>query len=247
VEDENIRKIWKNHIASKAGKTGVALGILLLVVLPFQANAIRFGTIDTTHTYAGALIIEGFVSFSGTKDVFCSGTLVSPRVFLTAAECPYIMNLLGFSVDHVFVSFTTNVLADRKSWIPVTGYAIYPGFKTEPSVFTTKNDWATFILSKPVRNIPTATLAPVGYLDQLFSAGQLRGATFTTVGYGMDADFAIDGTRKAGTAGFLNLDEIWLFMNGNANLGASGPCYGDSGGPTIYNDGNRELVVALVS
>jgi hypothetical protein len=51
--------------------------------LPSSARAITFGQLDTTNRFphVGALIFE----FDGEPAILCSGTLIEPDVFLTAA------------------------------------------------------------------------------------------------------------------------------------------------------------------
>src|SRR2546430_15670599 len=59
------------------------LGVVLLVALASRSQAITWGTIDTTHPNVGPILTQ---HADGTFGEFCSGTLVSARVFLTAGH-----------------------------------------------------------------------------------------------------------------------------------------------------------------
>src|ERR671912_703495 len=68
------------------------LGLLFAAVLiasllkPVPVGAITYGFVDTNNTYSnvGAFIVE---SPSGEIFPICSGTLITPDVFLTASHC----------------------------------------------------------------------------------------------------------------------------------------------------------------
>ena len=66
------------------------------------ALAVTGGTVDTTDTNVGALV--GVVP-SGAEQLFCSGTLIAPRVFLTAAQC--IQNIEALPGARVAAAFDT--------------------------------------------------------------------------------------------------------------------------------------------
>lgn len=64
----------------------VALACAAAGVLAVSAQAITFGEPDgTRHPYVGALVADWNEDSPG-PDQFCSGTLVSPALFLTAAH-----------------------------------------------------------------------------------------------------------------------------------------------------------------
>ena len=58
--------------------------VILLAVVP-MAQAITFGQPDGDgHPNVGAMIV---LEPDGVKYLYCSGTLIAPDVFLTAAHC----------------------------------------------------------------------------------------------------------------------------------------------------------------
>src|SRR5262245_38300780 len=80
----------------------VALGILIISYVP--TLAITFGNLDgNKHPNVGALIAE--VEEAGQKDILCSGTLISPTVFLTASHCTAFLESLGIDPHDVWVTF----------------------------------------------------------------------------------------------------------------------------------------------
>ena len=67
----------------------VALSCGLAAVLAATAYAVTFGEPDgTRHPNVGALVVDWNPDSPG-PDEFCTGTLVSPTLFLTAAHCMY--------------------------------------------------------------------------------------------------------------------------------------------------------------
>lgn len=231
-------------------RVAAVVGLVALVVvvgLSSRAGAIAYGTLDTTHASVGAFIIylEGR-NWPGAPPgyAWCSGTLVAPRVFLTAGHCFEGILANQIPVGDMHVSFAANILEDRKSWRDVASWSRHPEF-----TFLSE-DWhdvAVVILEKPVKDIAPAKVAPVGFLDGLAAEGRLADAQFPLVGYGMDETFAVDGSRRIGVSSFTALRETWLYTSMNPTLGDAGGCFGDSGGPKLYSDGSAEYVVAVES
>src|SRR5512139_4044343 len=81
----------------------VVLSTALLVVTP--ALAITFGELDgERHPNVGALLVA-WPYPNGPIDIVCSGTLISPTVFLTAAHCVNWMPADGIDPHGVYVTF----------------------------------------------------------------------------------------------------------------------------------------------
>ena len=131
----------------------VAVVAVVVLVCGGVASAITYGQPDgNRHPNVGALV----GTFDGQKYPYCSGTLISPTVFLTAAHC-------GETGERVYVTFDSEYSAKSK---------LYSGtFYAHPSYPGSEN--------KPIRGIEPAQLPTLGQFDTLAKDQQ-----FTAVGYG---------------------------------------------------------------
>ena len=214
----------------------VALIVLMLAVLP--VSAITYGEPDGgRHPFVGMLVAE----FDGQKDWICSGTLISPTVFLTAGHCTAYLESL--EISKVWVSFDEVFNASTNTFHQGIYYT-QPGYGHD---FARLNDLAVVVLNEPVAGITPARLPPLGYLDQLGPRG-LRDLKFTAVGYGDQERvvgggppvFGPYGTRRMAVGSFFALNKNWLRLSMNPALGDGGTCYGDSGGPNFLGAGDSE-------
>jgi hypothetical protein len=183
----------------------------------------------------------------GVKDQWCTGTLVAPRIFLTASHCEVASS--GIPADQVWVSFDS-VYEIGVSQLYHGTFVINPeyvayrgqGGRADP------HDIAVIRLDEAPPIVP-ATLPPAGLLSSL----DLRDAIFTTVGYGSSRvdktkgpqNIAENHYRNVATQSFLNLQREWLFMSENPSTGDGGTCYGDSGGPHFIGDSNRIVSLTI--
>lgn len=218
----------------------VLLAVLLLPAVP-GASAITYGVPDEgRHPFVGTLVAE----FDGQKDWICTGTLISPAVFLTAGHCTVYLESRGIS--HVWVSFDEVFDASANTFHPGT-YVTFPGYGHD---FARDNDLAVVLLDSPVTGITPATLPPEGYLDTLGPRG-LRDFRFTPVGYGNQERivgggqpyFGPYGSRRMAVSSFNALNKNWLRLSMNPALGDGGTCYGDSGGPNFLGAGATETTM----
>lgn len=230
-----------------------------MLIAPPPAKAITYGFIDGNNTYsnAGAFIVQR----QSDDQVFpiCSGTLIAPTVFLTAAHCTefYIQDLAprGFTA---LVSFDSPIgfgsLTDLKHTrlIPVTEAISNPNFNQSQS---DSGDIGVLIL--PVRStkgITPATLPTLGLLDQLAAQGTLQDAVFTPVGYGLQNRVVGGGPpffedsnpipRMFASSSFSALNPGYLRLSQNPATGNGGTCFGDSGGPNFLDVNSRQTLVA---
>jgi hypothetical protein len=227
-------------LARTAGLATVAATAVLIALTSSPASAITYGAPDGEgHPEVGALIADQ--AFSDGTWAYCSGTLISPTVFVTAAHC----GDPGQSTARV--SFASQYHDGDQvyvgQWVPDP---LYPGPQSDP------HDIAVVVFATPVSGISPATLPPAGLLDQMKVDGTLRTARFTSVGYGSLAPvngpggktYIYTDTRNAASGTDNTLTDVWLKLSQNPSTGNGGTCYGDSGGPNFLGDASSSLLVA---
>jgi hypothetical protein len=216
----------------------VLLSLVALLTAAAPTFAIVGGERDgASHGNVGLLaaVVPGY----GLVAV-CSGTLISPTVFLTAAHCTAPLQAMG--VERALVTF--DQAPSRRSVFLAGQIYTSPYFNQTGS---DPRDIAVVVLYSPVDGVTPATLPTAGQLDGM----DLRNTRFTPVGYGANGWvpapggpwFYDDGTRRVASSGFNALNPAWLRLSQNAAKGDSGTCYGDSGGPNFI--GATDVIAAI--
>ena len=203
---------------------------------------------SNSFTNVGAVLadLNGDGRIQPFDEWFCSGSLISPTVFLTAAHC---LEFLPRNAK-VYVSFDADLGAKGVKLLAGTSFHFDPLYWANNS---DPHDIGVVILrASDTRGITPLALPPAGYLDELNADGGLKGTYILNVGYGGNATrtgipgFAYDGVRKVSKSLFQNLEPFWLLINMNiSKTDEGGACYGDSGGPKFI-EGNTSTVVAIV-
>lgn len=222
----------------------LALTVIVLLAVTPIARAITFGQPDGDgHPNVGAMIV---LEPDGMKYLYCSGTLIAPDVFLTAAHCTAAAAAYGAAPEDVFVTFDS-VYDQNATLFPGT-YDLNPNYGHDMHDL---HDVAVIVLDEPISDIEPATLPPAGLLADMKSAHELKGQQFVTVGYGRLRNEKTRGPHAIGEAGerhyaeqtFQALKPYWLQLSMNPSTGNGGTCYGDSGGPHFLGD--SDMVVSL--
>ena len=223
--------------------------LLVLTVGVAPALAITWGQPDTEHTNVGAMVVDW--PDYGPYQV-CSGTLIHPRVFLTAGHCTE--GWEGTGVETFWVNFDQYAL-NEKTLLDVEAVITHPDYNWGPT--SDPHDVGVLILKRPVRRIKPADLPEEGLLDRLLAEGRLRqgsdGARFTLVGYGGTLDWPppdiyYEDIRQSAVSEYQALLNAWLRMSQNQATGDGGTCYGDSGGPAFWTDPDgTEFIVGITS
>jgi hypothetical protein len=216
----------------------VILLAALIVGIASPAWAITNGSLDgNAHPQVGALI--GDQPYPDGTWSYCTGTLVSPTVFLTAAHCG------EAGQKTALVSFTSRY--QLGTGVYVGRYEADPQYD-EKSEF---HDIAVVVFSTPIPGIKPARLPTAGLLDQLKANGTLASSFFTPVGYGTmlptgsrAQTLHYSDTRRRTTISFDRLTASWLRLSVDAAKKEGGTCFGDSGGPNFLGGPTSDLLVA---
>jgi len=209
--------------------TATALAALAIAA---PAGAITNGVPDGEgHPNVGGLVAP--TQYSDGTWLYCSGTLISPTVFLTAAHC-------GEQGEAVRVTFDTDY---------VDGDKVYAGtFHADPlynQAQSDPHDIAVVVLDKSVKGLTPARLPHAGSLSGLPGDQQ-----FTSVGYGAyevtngpgGHQYLYNDIRMVATGTLNSINSAWLRISMNPSTGNGGTCYGDSGGPNFL--GNTDVIAA---
>jgi hypothetical protein len=210
----------------------VATAVLAVgLVFPASAAAITNGGPDGNgHPEVGALLAPHAFS-DGTWEE-CSGTLISPTVFLTAAHCDLGLSRVAVTFDSVYVAATGTTY-----WGTWHADPAYDRAQSDP------HDMAVVVFDKPVKGIAPAALPRLGQLDSL-----KVGYGITSVGYGAQsvtmgkggATFHYADIRYVATGSVNAMNPSWIRASMNPSTGDGGTCYGDSGGPNFLGAGATE-------
>ena len=199
---------WKRRLSVPSA---VAIVLIALLVCGGTALAITGGVLDANrHPNVGSLV-------DASRGTYCSGTLISPTIFLTAAHCATDGSSVSVSFDPTYTSSSR----------------LYSGtFQADQYAS------AVVVFRRPIRGIAPAQLPTAGQLTNLPSNRR-----FTVVGYGQ-RQWPIDlgPTRRVYAVTTLSsVSRAYLQLSTTA--GSGGACYGDSGGPNFLGAGSTETDV----
>ena len=210
------------------------LGVLFAGLLTGSpATAIINGTLDgNQHPNVGGLVSP--TQYGDGTWLYCSGTLISPTVFLTAAHCATEGEQVGVTFDSEYEA------GDKVYYGTFHADPLYPGNTNDV------HDLAVVVFEKPVRGITPAQLPEADSLSNLSSTQR-----FTSVGYGAyevtnepgGHRYLYDDRRMVATGELNAINDTWLRISGNPSTANGGTCYGDSGGPNFL--GTTNIVAAI--
>ena len=232
----------------------LALAVVLAAGSP--AGALIGGEPDgEEHPYVGMV---GFYDEAGTSTYGCSGTLLSPTVFLTSGHCT-----AGMARAQVWFDSQVDLdsQAERAAGFPSSDGAAgmpytHPNFAGGSDVvdsFPNTYDVGVVVLDRPVSIRSYGTIPEPGSLDALAAQPGQEQQSFTVVGYGLQGTHPdllgeFQPERQKATTQLTDLgvalaDGYNLLTPNNA--AGWGSCYGDSGGPILLGD--TSTVVAVTS
>jgi hypothetical protein len=194
------------------------------------------GTPDTSQEHMAVVYLQ---MFDGNIGAACTGTLIGPRIVLTAAHC-----VSGFSAEHVTVFFGNSILeAQGRHVSEVKWHESYNARRIT-------NDIAMVRLAEN----PPAGIEPIPFLPH--SMG------ITDADIGKPLEFVGFGITEAGVSGTkmtVHNNLTWICVYGDCDIAGGtvnticqdqvpgGPCQGDSGGPAFVNRLGQEYVCGVTS
>lgn len=231
----------------------VALALALFAAPTF---AITYGFIDSGNTYSnvGAFIVKS--NATGKIYPICSGTLITPNVFLTASHCTDYFNSVLASRYTAYVSFDRSIpfgdlTTNKTKLIAVTASVVNPNYNQAQN---DSGDIGVLVLASAPR-VPVALLPPCGLFDQLSAQNGLKNTVYTNAGYGLQNRVVGGGVpyyqdvnpipRMLSYSSFDALNGGYIRLSQNGATGDGGTCFGDSGGPQFLTLGDQQLLTSI--
>jgi len=207
-----------------------------------RPSFVTYGSLDGNSHPAVVLIV---MDIAGEPAFRCSGTLIAPKVVLTAGHCagePGEFSGMRVFTESDVENGNNNYPFAGRNTIEAKEWHSHPLF-TEAQFF--RHDVGVVLLSRDVKLSASAygKLPRVNQLDALQPGSSTR---FTAVGYGLqkinpvfiEAEkvrmFAEPWLIQINTPGFTG--DFSLLLSNNASSG--GTCFGDSGGPNYLGSSN---------
>lgn len=231
------------------GAFGLLVGLLAMTGLVAPADAITNGDLDGNGHPAVVLVL---MEVDGAPAFRCSGTLIAPKVVLTAGHCagePGEFSGIRIFNEADVQSDPTYPGPGGPNTVEAVAWQAHPQF-TEDAFFL--HDVGLIRLAEPVKLPAGSSFGVLPAANSLDSLEPKASTSFTSVGYGLQqVNSAFSTAQRVRMVAHPHLIQIntgftgpqSLLLSNNAATG--GTCFGDSGGPNYL--GNSNVVAAVTS
>ena len=195
---------------------------------------------DARGLAVGAVI----VSYDSGDEIDCTGTLIAPRVVLTAAHCVMRNASNTFSASRLSFAVGNDVATPRATFA-VSEVHRHPSY--DYWGYDASHDVAILVLATSATDELGDAIAPIPVNCGAISSAGFVGESIQVVGYGAtDKQGEVYGSeQKWAVEELVGLSNLDFTVDGN-NL--AGVCYGDSGGPALFElQGGAASVVGVLS
>ena len=195
-----------------------------LLLASLQANPIVNGQLESGFP---AVVALGAELPTGPLSA-CTGTLIAPRVVLSAAHCKE-----GLPVDELLVetlAFFGPSVYDPDQLIGIEEMILHPDYRPQDAFNLARNDVAVLILRED------ASAEATWFRSEEVTAADV-GTEVTSVGFGVTSSHAGDeGTKRSAQISVDDLNDEFILVLHDNNPTNSNLCNGDSGGPMYHYD-----------
>jgi secreted trypsin-like serine protease len=226
----------------------VAAAAALLLGTASSASGITRGGVPDDGEHPNVALMVALVG--GVPQWRCSGTFISPTVYVTAGHCTSGATSVEIWLDE-----------DVQSGRPGNGYPFAGDVSGTPYTHPLYDDAAFYlydlgvvVMDREVDLPVYGSLPEVGVWDSLATARGRQDVTVEAVGYGLQSakqnDVRADLIRLKADLMLVNVDGVGgipkgtsVFVSGDSKRG--GTCFGDSGGPLFL--GTDSTVIGAVT
>ena len=175
----------------RAAAIAACLAIVAPGTAPAETNSVPDGD---AHPYVGQFVADSNPDHPGLE-CGCTGALISPTVFVTAAHCLYGRPRLLSGPTYVTFDSRWDYPGSPSDLQLVKAIVLDPQFK--PQGFVAPHDRAVMVLAAAVAGVTPAQLPSAGLLDRVTAAGGAVGSWYDSVGYGLEGLARGDGPPQA--------------------------------------------------
>lgn len=211
------------------GNDGPGLSTNSCSLLGLPTRSVRIVNGSTCSNLSSSPVVRVFLLSSGGIDLgFCSGSMLTSSIVVTAAHC-----FAGKPASVVIVYGDS----DNPVSVAARSYKVHPAYQPATTSSVPFNDVAIVRLAQAV-SLPT--------LPVFLSSALVPGQIASIFGYGKDESGVFDGASLR--SGEMEISVVTEnHINAEFSGQGSNTCNGDSGGPLIVSSSNGASLIGITS